>query len=96
MRAILLSTALALSGCPETLLPDARIRAETEARLGQPVIQVINRHEAGFNRTRYEVTTPLGRYSCLMYGGHALDLGVISMVTCATITKVTLREIVYV
>lgn len=63
MRAFLLSTALALSGCPETLLPDARIRAETEARLGQPIIQVLNRQPVGAERTRYEVSTVEGRYA---------------------------------
>ncbi len=96
MRALLLSAALALSGCPETLLPNARIRAETEAYLGQPIIQVHNRHDAGFNRTRYEVSTPRGQYSCLIYGGHALDLGVISVVTCAAITEIPLKEVAHV
>ena len=83
MRSLLLSAALALSGCPNTLLPDARIRAETEAYLSQPVIEVLDRHEAGFNRTRYEVSTPRGQYACLIYGGHTLDLGIISAMACA-------------
>lgn len=83
MRSILLSAALALSGCPHTLLPDARIRAETEAYLNQPVIEVLDQHEAGFNRTRYVVSTPRGRYACLIYGGHAIDLGIISAMACA-------------
>ena len=96
MRALFLSAALALSGCPETLLPNARIRAETEAYLGQPVIQVLDRHEAGFNRTRYEVSTPHGRYSCFIYGGHALDLGVISVMTCTAITELPLKELAHV
>ncbi len=90
MRSLLLSAALALNGCPNTLLPDIRIRAETEAYLNQPVIEVLDRHEAGFNRTRYEVSTPHGRYACLIYGGHALDLGVISAMTCATDDKASL------
>lgn len=90
MRSLLLSAALALSGCPNTLLPDTRIRAETEAYLSQPVIEVLDRHEAGFNRTRYEVSTPQGRYACLIYGGHALDVGVISAMTCATDDKASL------
>lgn len=83
MRSFLLSAALALSGCPDTLLPDARIRAETEAYLSQPVIEVLARHEAGFNRTRYEVSTLRGRYACFIYGGHALDFGIISAMACA-------------
>ena len=82
MRAFLLSTALALSGCPETLLPDARIRAETEAHLGRPVIQVLNRQAIGAERTRYEVSTLEGRYACLIHGGQALDLGIINVLTC--------------
>lgn len=90
MRSLLLFAALALNGCPNTLLPDTRIRAETEAYLSQPVIEILDRHEAGFNRTRYEVSTPHGRYACLIYGGHALDLGVISAMTCATDDKASL------
>ena len=83
MRSLLLSAALALSGCPNTFLSDTRIRAETEAYLGQPVIEVLDRHEAGFNRTRYEVSTPRGQYACLIYGGHAIDLSIISAMACA-------------
>ena len=82
MRAFLLSTLLALSGCPETLLPDARIRAETEARLGQPVIQVLNRQAVGAERTSYEVSTTDGQYACVIHGGNALDLGIINALTC--------------
>ena len=82
MRAFLLSTALALSGCPQTLLPDARIRAATEAHLGQPVIQVLNRQSIGAERTGYDVNTVEGRYACLIHGGGMLDLGIINVLTC--------------
>lgn len=82
MRAFLLSTALALSGCPQTLLPDARIRASTEIHLGQPVIQVLNRQSIGAERTRYDVSTVEGRYTCLIHGGGMLDLGIINVLTC--------------
>ena len=92
MRAFLLSTALALSGCPETLLPDARIRAETEAHLGEPVIQVLNRQVVGAERTRYEVSTLEGRYACLIHGGHALDLGIINALTCRPVLIRTNQE----
>jgi hypothetical protein len=92
MRAFLLSAALALSGCPETLLPDARIRAETEAHLGQPVIQVLNRQAVGAERTRYEVSTPEGRYACVVHGGNALDLGIINALTCRPVLIRTTQE----
>jgi hypothetical protein len=93
MRAFLLSTALALSGCPETLLPDARIRAETEARLGQPVVQVLNRQAVGAERTSYEVSTIEGRYACVIHGGNALDLGMINALTCRPVLIHTNQEL---
>ena len=92
MRAILLSAVLALSGCPETLLPDIRIRTETEARLGQPVIEILDRHES-LAKTRYTAETKGGKYSCLIYGGHALDLGIIAAVTCRPIPVLALEEL---
>lgn len=93
MRAILLSAVLALSGCPETLLPNIRIRTETEARLGQPVIEILDRHDESFSKTRYTAETRGGRYSCLIYGGHALDLGIIGAVTCRPIPVLALEEL---
>lgn len=71
-----------LTGCAETTLPDSRLRAQAEAYLGQPVLQVLNRRSAAFNNTRYDVRTSRGYYTCLVNGGNALDFGVISAVTC--------------
>ena len=76
--------ALALAGCTDTLMSDARIRTDTAMALHQPAsaVQIADRRSDGVTNTYYLARTPRGTFACTIDGGNLMSFGAANAPQC--------------
>ena len=76
---------LALCGCADQMMSDARIRNDTAAVLNQPPasVTIANRQYDGVLTTHYTATTPRGSFRCTISGGTVNMFGIADPPECS-------------
>ena len=84
VRACLILLTLFEAGCADRLVSDDRLRSKTATFLGVPegTVSITNRRFDGTNATFYDAAVGRKVYKCIVTGGGALQLGLISGISC--------------